>query len=84
MRRGFLLSVIMLISSCATNIRCVDYMIVTKKDGVKHTIEYNCWDIFEMDQSKMERMLMSKGIGMEDVQVIDFIQGPRSKSNKHY
>ena len=84
MRRGFLLLFITLISSCITNIHCVDYMVVTKVSGVRDTIKYDYWNTFEMDQSKMEWMLMNKGIKMKDVQYIDFIQGTRTKFNKHY
>ena len=84
MRRGFLLLLITFISSCVTNIHCVDYMVITKTSGTKDTIKYEYWNTFEMDESKMEWMVMSKGIKMKDVDYIDFIQGTRTKFNKHY
>jgi len=84
MRRGFLLLAITLISSCITNIHCVDYMVVTKVSGTKDTIKYEYWNTFEMDESKMDWMLMNKGIKITDVDYIDFVQGTRTKFNKHY
>jgi len=84
MRRVFLLLAITLISSCITNIHCVDYMVVTKVSGTKDTIKYEYWNTFEMDESKMDWMLMNKGIKITDVDYIDFVQGTRTKFNKHY
>lgn len=69
---------------CKVNTFYTDYVIVTKKDGVIDTIPYSYWNEFEMDQSKLEWMLMNKGIKMKDVQVVDFIQGPKTKFNKRY
>lgn len=59
-------------------------MVVTKITGTKDTIRYDYWNTFEMDESKMVWMLATKDIKIEDVQVIDFVQGPRTKFNKHY
>ena len=69
---------------CKVNTFYTDYVIVTKKDGVKDTISYSYWNEFEMEDSKLEWMLMNKGIKMRDVQVVDFVQGPKTKFNKHY
>jgi hypothetical protein len=59
-------------------------MVITKTDNKKDTIKYEYWNEFEMDQSKLEWMLMNKGIKLQDVKVIDFIQGSRTRFNKHY
>ena len=75
---------ITLTSSCVTNIHCVDYVVVTKVSGAKDTIKYDYWNTFEMDQSKMEWLIVNKGIKMKDVQYVDFIKGTRTKFNKHY
>ena len=69
---------------CKVNTFYTDYVIVTKKDGVKDTISYSYWNEFEMEDSKLEWMLANKGINIKDVQVVDFIQGPKTKFNKHY
>ena len=84
MKRALFLSVFLFISSCVVNTRCVDYMVVTKTDNTKDTTKYEYWNEFEMDQSKMEWMIMNKGIKLQDVKVVDFIQGPRTRFNKHY
>ena len=82
----FCFSIVFLLTmwGCKINTFYTDYVIVTKKDGVKDTISYSYWNEFEMDQSKLEWMLMNKGIKIEDVQVVDFIQGPKTKFNKRY
>lgn len=59
-------------------------MVVTKVSGTKDTIKYEYWNTFEMDESKMDWMLMNKGIKITDVDYIDFVQGTRTKFNKHY
>ena len=59
-------------------------MVVTKTDNTKDTTKYEYWNEFEMDQSKMEWMIMNKGIKLQDVKVVDFIQGSRTRFNKHY
>jgi histidinol phosphatase-like enzyme len=69
---------------CKVNTFYTDYVIVTKKDGVKDTISYSYWNEFEMEDSKLEWMLANKGINIKDVQVVDFIQGPKTKFNKRY
>jgi hypothetical protein len=84
MKKGLFLLVFLFISSCVTNIHYVDYIVVTKTNNTKDTIKYDYWNEFEMDQSKMEWMLMNKGIKIKDVKVVDFIQGSRTKFNKHY
>ena len=84
MKRALFLLVFLFISSCVVNTRCVDYMVVTKTDNTKDTTKYEYWNEFEMDQSKMEWMIMNKGIKLQDVKVVDFIQGPRTRFNKHY
>jgi len=82
----FCFSIVFLLTmwGCKTNTFYTDYVIVTKKDGVKDTVSYSYWNEFEMDESKLEWMLMNKGIKMQDVQVVDFIQGPKTKFNKRY
>jgi hypothetical protein len=82
----FCFSIVFLLTmwGCKVNTYYTDYVVVTKKNGVKDTISYSYWNEFEMDQSKLEWMLMNKGIKMKDVQVVDFIQGPKTKFNKHY
>ena len=82
----FCFSIVFLLTmwGCKVNTFYTDYVIVTKKDGVIDTIPYSYWNEFEMDQSKLEWMLMNKGIKMKDVQVVDFIQGPKTKFNKRY
>ena len=82
----FCFSIVFLLTmwGCKINTFYTDYVIVTKKDGVKDTISYSYWNEFEMDDSKLEWMLMNKGIKMKDVQVVDFVQGPKTKFNKHY
>ena len=82
----FCFSIVFLLTmwGCKVNTFYTDYVIVTKKDGVKDTVSYSYWNEFEMDESKLEWMLMNKGIKMRDVQVVDFIQGPKTKFNKHY
>ena len=84
MRRGFLLLFITFISSCVTNIHCVDYMVITKVSGAKDTIKYEYWNTFDMDETKMEWMIVNKGINIKDVNYVDFVQGTRTKFNKHY
>lgn len=84
MKRALFLLVFLFISSCVVNTRCVDYMVVTKTDNTKDTTKYEYWNEFEMDQSKMEWMIMNKGIKLQDVKVVDFIQGSRTRFNKHY
>ena len=82
----FCFSIVFLLTmwGCKINTFYTDYVIVTKKNGVKDTISYSYWNEFEMDDSKLEWMLMNKGIKMQDVQVVDFVQGPKTKFNKHY
>lgn len=82
----FCFSIVFLLTmwGCKVNTFYTDYVIVTKKDGVKDTIPYSYWNEFEMDDSKLEWMLINKGIKMHDVQVVDFVQGPKTKFNKRY
>ena len=82
----FCFSIVFLLTmwGCKINTFYTDYVIVTKKNGVKDTISYSYWNEFEMDDSKLEWMLMNKGIKMQDVQVVDFVQGPKTKFNKRY
>jgi hypothetical protein len=82
----FCFSIVFLLTmwGCKVNTFYTDYVIVTKKNGVKDTISYSYWNEFEMDDSKLEWMLANKGISIEDVRVVDFIQGPKTKFNKHY
>jgi hypothetical protein len=82
----FCFSIVFLLTmwGCKVNTFYTDYVIVTKKDGVKDTISYSYWNEFEMEDSKLEWMLANKGINIKDVQVVDFIQGPKTKFNKHY
>lgn len=82
----FCFSIVFLLTmwGCKINTFYTDYVIVTKKDGVKDTISYSYWNEFEMDDSKLEWMLINKGIKMRDVHVVDFVQGPKNKFNKHY
>jgi len=82
----FCFSIVFLLTmwGCKVNTFYTDYVIVTKKDGVKDTIFYSYWNEFEMDDSKLEWMLVNKGISIKEVQVVDFIQGPKTKFNKHY
>jgi hypothetical protein len=79
-------SIVLLLTmwGCKTHTFYTDYVIVTKRSGVKDTIKYTYWNEFEMDQSKLEWMLREKNIKMEDVKVVDFAQGPKTKFNKHY
>jgi hypothetical protein len=84
MKYALFLLVFLFIPSCVVNTRCVDYMIVTKTNNTKDTIKYEYWNEFEMDDAKLEWMLMNKGINIKDVKVVDFIQGPRTRFNKHY
>ena len=82
----FCFSIVFLLTmwGCKVNTFYTDYVIVTKKDGVKDTISYSYWNEFEMEDSKLEWMLANKGINIKDVQVVDFIQGPKTKFNKRY
>ena len=59
-------------------------MVITKVSGAKDTIKYEYWNTFDMDETKMEWMIVNKGINIKDVNYVDFVQGTRTKFNKHY
>ena len=80
----FSIALLLLIWGCKVNTFYTDYVIVTKTNGVIDTVKYSYWNEFEMDESKLEWLLMNKDIKMKDVRVVDFAQGPKTKFNKHY
>ena len=59
-------------------------MVITKVSGAKDTIKSEYWNTFDMDETKMEWMIVNKGIHIKDVNYVDFVQGTRTKFNKHY
>ena len=59
-------------------------MVITEVSGAKDTIKYEYWNTFDMDETKMEWMIVNKGINIKDVNYVDFVQGTRTKFNKHY